>query len=78
MSSEHVNGPTWDANLAHALIGKILLVGLTVESAGAPAPQQHQFYGTVISADQRKGIALSLLENRSGESYNLPPDMRAI
>jgi hypothetical protein len=55
-----------------------LLVGLTVESAGAKAPQKHQLYGTVLSADHRTGIALSLLGNRSGESYILPPDTRAI
>jgi hypothetical protein len=78
MGNESASGPAWDANLARALVGKVLLVGLTIESAGATAPQQHQFYGTVISADRRKGIALSLLGNRSGESYNLPPDTRAV
>jgi hypothetical protein len=78
MSNESASNLVWNADLASALVGKVLLVGLTVESAGAKAPQQQQFYGTVLSADQRKGIALSLLGNRSGESYNLPPDTRAI
>jgi hypothetical protein len=78
MSNESTSGPVGDANLAREPVGKVLLVGLTIESAGATAFQQHQFYGTGISADRRKCVALSLLGNRSGESYNLPPDTRSI
>jgi hypothetical protein len=40
--------------------------------------EQQQFFGTVVSADCRKGILLSLKGQRAGEKYNLPPDTRAI
>src|SRR5258708_37789095 len=68
----------WDATLAAAVVGKVVLVGLTYLEADGSLIEQQQFFGTVVSADSRKGILLSLQGQRAGERYNLPPDTRAI
>lgn len=66
--------PKWDEEFGATLIGKLVLVGISRETAGA-VPQE-QFFGIVSRAD-RKGIELSLGGSRTGENYSLPPDPRA-
>ena len=68
----------WDDGLAHDVLGKVLLVGLTYLSAEGTVVEQQQFYGSVLSVHPREGILLSLGGQRAGEQYNLPPDTRSI
>jgi hypothetical protein len=70
--------PVWDETVAVSIVGKVLLVGLTYLEADGELIEQQQFFGTVVSADSRKGIRLSLKGQRVGEEFNLPPDTRAI
>ena len=70
--------PVWDENIAKGVVGKVLLVGLTYLEADGNLIEQQQFFGTVVSADSRKGILLSLKGQRAGEQFKLPPDTRAI
>lgn len=70
--------PIWDETIAKGVVGKVVLVGLTYSEADGRRIEQQQFFGTVVSADSRKGILLSLKGHRAGEQYNLPPDTRAI
>lgn len=78
MSDDIDERPVWDETVAECVVGKVLLVGLTYLGADGELIEQQQFFGTVVSADSRKGILLSLKGRRAGEQYNLPPDTRAI
>ena len=78
MSDDIDERPVWDETLAAAVVGKVVLVGLTYLEANGELIEQQQFFGTAVSADSRKGILLSLRGQRAGEQYNLPPDTRAI
>jgi len=78
MSDNIDQRPVWDEILAEDVVGKVVLVGLTYLEADGSLIEQQKFFGTVLSADSRRGILLSLEGQRSGEQYNLPPDTRAI
>lgn len=65
--------PEHDEGFASELVGKRILVGVTVEGKRGEFKRHEQFYGKVVSADARVGIKLSLLGARSGESKTLPP-----
>ncbi|MDF7774697.1 hypothetical protein P1X14_05515 [Sphingomonas sp. AOB5] len=71
----HEDRPEWDEGRGAALIGAIILVGITRE--GPDATTQEQFFGTVDKADAR-GIELLLGGSRAGGRYRLPPDLRAL
>ena len=67
--------PDWDHALAQKLDGAVVLVGLTWNDA--EGPRQEQLFGTVMKVDSHEGITLRLEGSRSGEIYNLPPDLEA-
>lgn len=66
--------PEWDEEFGAALIGALVLVGIT--RVGPDETTQEQFFGTVDKADAH-GIELSLGGSRTGDRYRLPPDPRA-
>lgn len=66
--------PEWDEEFGAALIGKLVLVGITREEAGSAT--QDQFFGTIDKAEAH-GIELILGGSRAGDRYRLPPDPRA-
>lgn len=78
MSNDFNDENPWDASLAKALPGQMVLVGLSYFDIGAEEPlEQQQLFGRVVHADERKGILLSLEGQRVGEQFNLPPDTRS-
>ena len=68
----------WDAAFAHALIGKTLLMNLTVLDDEGALLERQQFFGVVIDADADEGITLDLLGEHDGDTYVLPPQTSAI
>jgi hypothetical protein len=78
MTNDIDERPVWNETLAKDVVGKVVLVGLTFLETDGTLIEQQQFFGTVVSANSRKGILLSLKGQRTGEHYNLPPDTRAI
>lgn len=68
----------WNEALALELPGKLLLVGLTFTDRAGTPEQQEQFWGRVVTVDQKAGIQLLLKGSRAGETFLLPPDMRSI
>jgi hypothetical protein len=62
----------FDAEFAKELIGKHVLVGISVFDKRGEFKRQEQFHGTVVSADPDKGIFLLLAGTRSGEKKWLP------
>jgi hypothetical protein len=70
--------PVWDETIAESVVGKVVLVALTYLESDGTLIDQEQLFGTVMSADARKGILLSLKGQRAGEQFNLPPDTRSI
>ncbi len=65
--------PSFDHAFARELIGKYVLVGITVQDKRGEFKRREQFHGTVVSADESSGIVLSLLGLRTGEFKTLPP-----
>lgn len=78
MRDDTSSRPVWDATLAEALPGAVLLVGITYLAADGSLIEQQQFFGRVQSAHPAQGIALLLEGRRGGERYNLPPDTRSL
>jgi hypothetical protein len=78
MSDDIDERPVWDETVAASVVGKVVLVGLTYLESDGRVIDQQQFFGTVVSADSREGILLSLKGQRAGERFNLPPDTRSI
>ncbi len=65
--------PEFDQDSANAMIGKKVLVGVTVEDRHGQFKRQEQFFGRVASVSKGKGILLELQGTRVGETKWLPP-----
>jgi len=76
--SNQTDEPAWNAPLAECLPGKLLLIGLTIETPGQDETEMQQFYGRVLVADPEQGIQLELGGEHAGRIYWLPPDTRTI
>jgi hypothetical protein len=68
--------PEWDEELAEALVGCTVLVGLTHRAPGEE-DRLEQMHGVVVEADPEEGVEIALSGRRSGETYWLPPDLSA-
>jgi hypothetical protein len=66
----------WDEEFAQAMIGKMLLVGLTYHDP--ESDRVEQFHGEVVAVDARRGTELRLAGQRQGDVFRLSPDLRAI
>jgi hypothetical protein len=65
--------PEFDEDFAERLIGKYVLVGITIEDRRGNFKGQEQFHGIVVSASATAGISLMLRGVRDGEQQWLPP-----
>ena len=59
-----------------SLVGKRVLVGLTVRTAGVDA-ELEQFHGRIVSADAKNGLKIALLGRTEPSTCWLPPDLRS-
>ena len=66
--------PAWDERQAASLVGATVLIGIT--RVRADGSEQEQMFGTIISANARRGFEIALEGSREGEIYWLPPDHR--
>jgi hypothetical protein len=69
--------PPWDEDVARALVGKYVLIGLTFENEKGDLLRQVQLHGRIVRADRREGIKVMLAGIRSGQEYLLPPQTNA-
>ena len=63
----------FDTEFAQQLIGKHVLIGVTVQNRRGEFTRQEQFHGIVLSADEKAGIKVMLKGTREGEENWLPP-----
>jgi hypothetical protein len=63
----------WDESFAQGLVGKLMLVNLTILDAEGELEGREAFYGVVITADAEEGILLDLLGPQDGDTTTLPP-----
>lgn len=68
----------WDPDFAKALIGKTLLMNLTLVDDDGEVQERQQFFGVVIDATLDEGVTLDLLGEHDGDTYVLPPQTSAI
>ena len=59
--------PPFDNTFATTLIGKCVLVGMTIEDKRGNTKRHEQFYGVVAKAEADTGIELQLRGSRNGE-----------
>lgn len=64
--------PEFDPAAAAALIGKYVLVGITVEDRRGAWRREEQYHGHIVRAEQG-GIDLALCGRGAGETKLLPP-----
>lgn len=65
--------PNFDHAFAQDLVGKIVLVGITVNDKRGEFRRQEQFFGRVMAADPVIGFTLELHGARLGQTKVLPP-----
>lgn len=63
----------FDEAVAASLIGKYVLVGISVEDKRGDFKRDEQFHGVVLSADRKSGIEVALRGSREGQTKTLPP-----
>jgi hypothetical protein len=74
MTTESSDGAlTFNEEFARTLVGKYVLIGLTIYDARGKFRRLEQFHGTVASADCKAGITIVLRGSREGEVKRLPP-----
>lgn len=63
----------YDPAFASALLGKVVLAGLTYRNRRGEVESVEQVFGVVESVDPEEGIILRLGGERGGETFCLPP-----
>ena len=77
MADESQIPPPFDQRIADGYVGKYILVGLTYVDHEGNQTRRVQLHGVVEKAAS-DGITIGLRGARDGESWNMPPDLRAI
>lgn len=73
--TDNASRPPFDEVLAHKLIDKRVIIGLTYLTKVGKLKKQEQLHGVVIKANDYEGVAIQL--DNSKEIYWLPPDLRS-
>ncbi len=68
--------PTFDRDVASRLVGKYVLLGLTIEDSAGKIICREQCHGVVLSADPTAGVEIALKGMRLGQSKRFPPDTK--
>ena len=66
--------PEWSAEAAADLVGKRVLIGMTIVQGDEH--YQEQMFGTITQAESERGFRVALEGARTGEDYWLPPDVQ--
>jgi hypothetical protein len=69
--------PAWDEEVAAALMGALVIIGLTHLDADGVFVSQEQYFGRVIAVDRNHSITLRLDGSRDEQEYVLPPQTSA-
>ncbi len=69
--------PPFDEEVAASYVGKYILVGIAYLDHEGTELRREQIHGVITSAT-KTGIEISLRGTREGDSWNMPPDLRAI
>jgi hypothetical protein len=77
MADESEIPPPFDQRIVDGYVGKYILVGLTYIDHEGNQTRRVQLHGVVENAAPN-GITIRLRGPRDGESWNMPPDLRAI
>jgi len=77
MTDDPETPPPFDQRIAAGYLGKYILVGLTHIDHEGNETRRVQLHG-VIETAAPDGITISLRGTRDGESWKMPPDLRAI
>ena len=71
------SAPDFDQARADALVGKHILVGVTILSASGELLERSEYHGIIQSASP-SGIDISLRGARAGSNWVMPPHLDAI
>jgi hypothetical protein len=65
--------PPFDAEFARGLVGRYVLIGVTVQNKNGEFLRQEQYHGVVTIADPKIGINVLLKGTNDGQEKNWPP-----
>jgi len=77
MANDSSAPPPFDQAIADGCLGKYILVGVTYRDHQGRETRHAQFHG-VIEKVSPDGITVSLRGVHEGQSWTMPPDLRAI
>jgi hypothetical protein len=63
----------WSDELAEALFGAYVVVGLTYWRSDGDVDRQEQIHGEISELDPKRGVRLTLRGKHQGETFDLPP-----
>ena len=70
--------PRWDQSEADWLVGKTVLIGITLLAADdTTVKSKQQYHGKIVRVDRSRGIVIECEGAWSGKTLELPPDLRA-
>jgi hypothetical protein len=69
--------PPFEEDVAASYVGKYILVGITYADHAGRELRHQQLHGVIESAG-REGMRIALKGAYEGQSWNMPPDLRAI
>src|SRR5256885_14044718 len=70
-------GSNYDYEKAALLLGKNVLISITVNDSNDRLIRNEQYYGAVVEVDEKSGITISLKGFKEGQVFKLPPATHA-
>jgi len=77
-SADDPDGRPWDAALALRIIGKTVLVGITVLAPDGSIADDAEFHGIIVEAHRERGIAIACRGANLGRRRIVPPILGAL
>jgi hypothetical protein len=75
--SKKGNKSSFSQEQAKAIIGKLVVIGITYYDHVGKFIEQEQMHGRIVSADKCAGVAIELEGIHKGETFRLPSDLDA-
>jgi hypothetical protein len=70
--------PEFDKLKASKIIGKYIIIGLTINDHNDKFIEQIQYHGIILEANENIGVKIALKGVHDGEIYTLPPFLKPI
>jgi len=76
-AADEAQPPKFDQAVADSYVGKYIIVGITYHDHAGKEIRQQQMHGAIERASPQ-GMLISLRGTQQSQTWNMPPDFRAI